>query len=318
MNCRAAIIALAALTALPVMAQNYPTRPIKLVVPFAPGGGSDAMARAISTDLAQSLGQPVVVDNRPGAAGTLATGQVAKSPADGYTLLLADVPFVANLAVYSKPGYKLADFAPVATVAEVPSLLVVNEKVPANSVKELIAYAKSKPGVLNMASGGAGGVAHLQGEQFAHLTGIWWVHVPYKGMAPAAMDVVGGQADLMFASAPTVVGHLKESRLKALAVTSRTRSPLAPNIPTMAEQGFPSLTTDNWFGILAPAGTPPSTVALLNAKVNAALKTEAVQKLLQMQMATPLVSTSEQFSQLLGKDAAKWATIVKDLKIEPN
>jgi len=314
------LVLIMAVLACPVsQAETWPAKPIRIVVPFAPGGGSDAVARAISTKLGAGLGQSVIVDNKPGAGGVLATVQVAAAPADGYTLLLADVPFAANISVYAKPGYKLDDFAAVAQIATVPSIVIVGQHVPVKSLAELVALAKSKPAQLNMASGGAGGVAHLQGARFAYLTGITWTHVPYRGMGPAALDVIGGQADLMFASAPTVMGHLKSGRVKALAVTSSTRSPLAPEVPTMAELGYPEMTADNWFGVVAPAKTDPAIVKKLHDQINAAIASPEVKALLAAQMATPAPEAKPQdFERVVKREIDIWAKTVKAANISAN
>ena len=302
-----------------VQAQTYPAKPIHVVVPFPPGGGSDSIARALSAKLGGALGQSVIVENKPGAGGLLATIQVAQAAPDGYTLLLADPPFVANLSVYPKPGYKLEDFAPVAMIATVPSIAIVGQHVPVNSVAELVSLAKSKPGKLNMASGGTGGMAHLQGARFASIAGIEWAHVPYRGMGPAALDVIGGQADVLFASAPTVMPHLKSGRIKLLAVTSANRSPLVPQVPTFAELGFPAMTADNWFGIVAPAKTDPAIVLKLHDEINKAVQSPEVRALLSAQMATPAtVSVPSEFAVVLKRDADAWAKTVKAANISAN
>ncbi len=300
-------------------ADTYPAKPVRIIVPFSPGGGSDTMARVIGAELTKSLGQSVVVENKPGAAGMVATAYVAGAAPDGYTLMLADVPFAANLAVYPKPSYRLEDFAAVATIATVPAIVVVGPQLPVATLADLVELSKKRPGELNMASGGTGGVAHLQGAQFAHVTGIEWAHIPYRGMGPAALDVIGGRADLMFASAPTVVSYVKEGRLKALAVTASKRSAVLPDIPTFAELGYPQLTADNWFGLVAPAKTPPEIIGKLHDKVNAALASPAVQEMLAAQMGTPFPSvTAADFQALIARDTQKWVRVVQATHITAN
>jgi len=315
-----AAVALAALGAqADEPAAAYPTRPVKLVVPFTPGGGSDALARILASKLGETLKQSVIVENRPGAGGNLAANYVAASAPDGCTLLLVDTPFVANLSVYPKAGYSLADFEPVAMVATVPSFIVVGKHLPVNSVKELIALAKKEPGKLNMASGGAGGAAHLAAARFALETGVEWAHVPYRGMSPALMDVVGGQADVIFVTAPTVLPHLKGGRVKALAVTSAVRTPLAPEVPSVAELGLPMLVSDNWYGIVAPAKTDPKIVEKLFLRINEALRDPAIKTKMLDQLATPAPMPSAQaFGQLLQRDKGVWAATVKAAHITVN
>jgi tripartite-type tricarboxylate transporter receptor subunit TctC len=314
----AALCALAAVSTV-ATAETFPTKPIHIVVPFAPGGGSDAVARALSNKLAQALGQSVVVENKPGAGGLLATAFVASSPADGYTLLLVDTSFAANISLYAKPGYGLGDFAPVALVASVPSFVVVGQHVPAKSIADLVALAKAKPGALNMASGGAGGMSHLIAARFAGATGVTWTHVPYRGVGPAMMDVIGGQADVLFSTAPAVIPHLKSGRVRALAVTSATRSPLAPEVPTLAELGMPTLTGDNWYGIVAPAKTDPAVVRKLLDNLNAAVRSPEVRPLLIAQMVSPTTApTSLEFETLLKRETEIWAKTVKSANISPN
>ncbi|WP_372387353.1 Bug family tripartite tricarboxylate transporter substrate binding protein [Xanthomonas axonopodis] len=307
-----------ACTAATAWADAYPNKAIRIVVPFPPGGGSDTLARLIGVELGKTLGQSVVVENKPGAAGMIATAYVASSAPDGYILLLADVPFTSNVAVYPNPLYKIDQFAPVATIANVPAIVVTNNKLPVDSMADLIAQSKKSPGALNMASGGAGSVAHLQGAQIAQAMGAEWTHIPYRGMGPAAMDVIAGQADLMVASAPTVVGHLKDKRLKALAVTTAKRSDLLPDTPTFAELGYPGLTTDNWFGLVVPAKTDPAIIKKLNEQVNAALAEPNVLESLAAQMATPLAITPEQFDKIIQRDTEKWADVVKATHITAN
>ncbi|WP_444633989.1 Bug family tripartite tricarboxylate transporter substrate binding protein [Cupriavidus oxalaticus] len=295
---------------------SFPSKPIRLVIPFPAGGGSDTIARIVTAKASQTLKQSIVIDNRPGAGGTIATASVAHAPADGYTLLVADTPLVANLSIYGRPGYALKDFAPITVFATSPTIVVVSASVPANNIQELVALAKRQPGKLNMASGGAGGMAHLMAARFAMETGINWTHVPYRGMAPALIDVAAGQADVMFASAPSVVPQLKGGRLKPLAVNAATRSRLAPNIPSIAELGFPQLAYDNWYGVVAPAGTDPAIIKKLYEHFRDALKDPEVVAKLNDQMATAAPSESpKQFGQVMHRDYDLWANTVKTANI---
>src|SRR5438552_13835540 len=255
---RAALAALRTVCVSGASAQTYPTRPIRLVVPFPAGGTTDILAREVGQRLSMTLGQPVVIDNRPGAAGNIGADLVAKSAPDGYTLLMGTVGTHAiNASLYAKMPYDhVKDFAPIILVAGVPNVLVVNPSLPVNSVQELIAYAKANPGKLNFASSGPGTSIHLSGELFKVMAGVQMTHVPYKGSAPALQDLLGGQVQLMFDNLPPSLPHIKAGKLRALAVTSVARSPALPDVPTIAESGLPGFEASSWFGILVPAGTP--------------------------------------------------------------
>jgi tripartite-type tricarboxylate transporter receptor subunit TctC len=297
----------------------FPAKPITLIVPFAPGGGSDAIARVLAIKLGERLKQPVIVDNKPGAGGTLATGQVAKASPDGYTLLLADTPFTANISVYPKPGYSAEDFTPIALLASVPSFIVVGGQVPADNLAQLISLAKKQPGKLNMASGGAGGVAHLAAARFAFATGVDWVHVPYRGMSPAVIGVMSEQADVIFATAPTVIPHLKSGKIKILAITSASRSPFAPDVPSVVELGLPQLVSDNWYGVVAPKGTPADIVKTLLDNINHAMRDPDTRSKLTAMMATPTpAATSQEFGKLVESEVLIWAKTVKAANITVN
>ncbi len=250
-------------------APAYPTKPIRLVVPFPPGGATDILAREVAKHLTEAWGQSVVVDNRPGAGGNIGSELVAKAAPDGYTLEMGTVGTHAiNASLYSKMPYDhVKDFVPVILVAGVPNVLEVNPSVPVNSVQELIAYAKANPGKLNFASSGAGTSIHLSGELFKVMAGVQMTHVPYKGSAPALQDLLGGQVQLMFDNLPPSLPQIKAGKLRALAVTSTTRAPALPDVPTVAEAGLPGFEASSWFGVLAPAGTPPAIVAKLNAEI---------------------------------------------------
>ena len=295
-------------------AAAYPAKPIRLVVPFPPGGATDILARAVGQRLTDAWGQPVIVDNRPGAGGNIGTELVAKSAPDGYTLEMGTVGTHAiNASLYSKLPYDhVKDFAPVVLVAGVPNVLVVNPALPVSSVAELIAYAKANPGKLNFASSGNGTSIHLSGELFRTMAGVEITHVPYKGSAPALQDLIAGQVQLMFDNLPPSLPQIKAGRLKALAVTSAKRAPALPDVPTMAEAGLPGFEASSWFGILAPAGTPPAVVAKLNAEVAKWLASPEAQEKLLAQGANPAGGTPEDFAKHIAAETAKWAKVVKD------
>src|SRR5512144_2335881 len=264
-------------------AQDYPTKPIRIVVPFPPGGATDLLARAVAQRLTEKWGQAVLVDNRPGAGGNIGSELVAKSAPDGYTLEMGTVgTHSINASLYAKMPYDhVKDFVPIILVAGVPNVLVVNPALPVNSVQELVAYAKANPGKLNFASSGNGTSIHLSGELFKVMAGVQMTHVPYKGSAPALQDLIGGQVQLMFDNLPPSLPQIKAGKLRALAVTTATRSPALPDLPTIAESGLPGFEASSWFGIVAPAGTPPAIVAKLNAEVAKWLASpEAQEKLL--------------------------------------
>src|SRR5438045_3343206 len=260
---------------------TYPTKPIRLVVPFPPGGATDILAREVAKHLTDAWGQSVVVDNRPGAGGNIGSELVAKAAPDGYTLEMGTVGTHAiNASLYSKMPYDhVKDFAPVILVAGVPNVLVVNPEVPVKSVPELVAYAKANPGKLNFASSGSGTSIHLSGELFKTMTGVQMTHVPYKGSAPALTDLIGGQVQLMFDNLPSSPTFIKAGKLRALAVPSPTRAPALPDVPTVADT-VPGFEASSWFGVLAPAGTPPEIIARINGEVTKWLATpEAKEKL---------------------------------------
>ena len=287
--------------------------PVRFVVGFTPGGPSDILARSLAGKLAAPLGQPVVVENRPGAGGNLAAEIVAKSPPDGNTWLLGNNSILAtNHALYSHLGYDpLKDFAPVALVAIQPNILVVHPSVPATSVPELIAYARKNPGKLNYASSGAGAAAHLAGELFKAMTGVEMVHVPYKGAQPALTDVIAGQCQLMFATSASVIPYIKAARVRALAVTTAQRSPSVPDLPTVAEfvPGFEAIT---WHGVVVPAQTPAVTVARLNAAINGALQQADLHDRLQKLGAETSPGSPQDFAAYIAREIPKWTKVVRD------
>ena len=297
------------LAATPAMAQS-----VRFVVGFTPGGPSDILARALGAKLTDTLGQTVVVENRPGAGGNLAAEVVAKSPPDGNTWLLGNNSILAtNQALYSHLGYDpVKDFAPVALVAIQPNILVVHPSVPAHSVKELIAYARANPGKLNYASTGAGVAAHLSAELFKTMAGVDMVHVPYKGAQPALTDVIAGQCQLMFATSASVIPYIKAGRLRALAVTTSRRSPSLPDLPTVAEAGVPGFESITWHGVVVPSATPATTVERLNRAINSALKDKELSGRLEALGAEIAGGTPQDFAAYIQREIPKWTKVVKD------
>jgi tripartite-type tricarboxylate transporter receptor subunit TctC len=309
----AALLAVLALSAAGATAQTYPAKPIRLVVPFPAGGTTDILAREVGQRLSASLGQPVVIDNRPGAAGNIGSELVAKSAPDGYTLLMATVGTHAiNPSLYAKLPYDhVADFAPVILVASVPNVLEVTPSLPVNSVADLIKLAKEKPGQINFASSGSGTSIHLSGELFKTMAGVDMTHVPYKGSAPALADLIGGQVQVMFDNLPSSLAQIKAGKLRAIAVTSAQRAPALPNVPTIAESGLPGFEASSWFGVVAPAGTPPAIVARLNADLNQWLQTPDAKEKLLAQGAAAAGGSPEQFAAHIRAETEKWAKVVK-------
>ena len=311
---RWALAVLLVTVAVGAWAQSYPTKPIRIVVPFPGGGATDLLARAAAQKLTEAWGQPVVVDNRPGAGGNIGTELVARAAPDGYTLEMGTVGTHAiNASLYAKMPYDhVKDFAPVILVAGVPNVLVVNPALPVTSVQELISYAKANPGKLNFASSGSGTSIHLSGELFKVMAGVQMTHIPYKGSAPALADLIGGQVQLMFDNLPPSLPQIKAGKLRALAVTSVTRAPALPDVPTVAESGLPGFEASSWFGILAPAGTPPDIIARLNAEIGKWLASpEAKEKLLALG-ANAAGGSPEDFAKHIAAETAKWQKVVKE------
>jgi len=310
-----ALLAAAALSLVSSVAlAQYPNRPIRVVVPFPAGGTTDILARAASQKMSEAWGQPVIVDNRPGAGGDIGAELVAKSANDGYTLLMGTVGTHAiNTALYAKMPYDhVKDFVPIVLVAGVPNVLVIHPSVPANSVQELIAYGKANPGKLNFASSGAGTSIHLAGELFKVSTGVQMQHVPYKGSAPALTDLMGGQVQLMFDNLPSALPHIRSGKLKALAVTSARRAPALPDVPTIAEAGVPGFEASSWFGLLAPAGTPRDVVVKVNAEVAKWLASPDAREKLTTAGANAAGGSPEDFVAHIAAETAKWAKVVKE------
>ncbi|EYS85717.1 MFS transporter [Cupriavidus sp. SK-4] len=313
----ASLAALASQSAL--AADPYPAKPIRLVVPFAAGGTTDILARAVAAELARLPGWNVVVDNKPGAGGNIGADIVAKAAPDGYTLLMGTVgTHGINQSLYGKlPFDPIKDFAPITEVAAVPNVLVLNpvfaQQNKINSVKDLIAYARANPGKINMASSGNGTSIHLAGELFKTQTRTFMVHFPYKGSGPALTDLAGGTMQVMFDNLPSSMALIKSGKLKALAVTSARPSPALPGVPTIAQAaGLPQYEASSWFGMLAPAGTPPDVIHRIQQEVAKALNAPAVRERLQAQGAEPVGNTPEQFAAFIRAETAKWAKVVKD------
>lgn len=304
--------ALCALLAAGAFAQGYPAKPVKIVVPYPPGGPTDIVARLVGQKLAEQTGQQFVVENRAGAGGNIGAEAVARAPADGYTLLVATTAHAINPSLFKQLGYDLQkDFAPVSQLTAGPLVIVANPALPAKNVQELIALAKAKPGGLNYASSGNGQSTHLSAELFASMAGIKLNHVPYKGSAPALTDVIGGQADLMFDTMLSAMPQVKTGKLKALAVTSAARSSAAPDLPTVAESGLPGYEAIAWNGLLAPAGTPKDVVAKLNAELKRALEAPEVRDRFAAQGFGAAWGTPEQYASFIRSELAKWAKVVK-------
>ncbi|TMG84559.1 MAG: tripartite tricarboxylate transporter substrate binding protein [Betaproteobacteria bacterium] len=312
---RAVCATLAGLLSFPLLAaeQAYPSRPIRLVVPFPPGGSLDVVARAIGQKLTDAWGQPVIIDNRPGAGGNIGADLVAKSAPDGYTILEGALSTHAvNVSLYAKMPYDpIKDFVPITLVAVTPNVLVVHPSVPVNSVPELVAYAKAHPGKLSFGSGSNGSAGHLAGELFKTEAGVNMVHIPYKGGAPAMQDLLGGQIQLMFDNLANSMQQVRAGKLKALAVTTARRSPLVPELPTLAETGLPGFDIYTWWGFMAPAGTPREIVAKWNAEVARILNTPEMKSFFAQQGAEPAPTSPDEFAALIRSEIPKYAKIIK-------
>jgi tripartite-type tricarboxylate transporter receptor subunit TctC len=294
------------------LAQNYPNKPIRLVVGFTPGGGVDINARLLGPKLTEYLGQQVIVDNRPGAGTNIANEHVAKSPPDGYTLLINTAALAINMSLYKKvPFDAVRDFAPISIFSQSPNILVVHASVPAKNVKELLALARAKPGALNYSSAGSGTTQHLTGELFKLRTKTDIVHVPYKGSAPSMTALIGGEVSLSFANIPAIFSHVKSGRLRPLANAGLKRSELMPEVPTMKESGVNGVEVVVWYGVLAPANTPRDVVNTLAGAIRKAAQSPDIKRRLVDQGAEPMGNTPEEFSKLLREEVARWAEVVK-------
>ena len=292
---------------------NYPSKPIRMIVPSAPGSGPDIMARAIGQKLTEALGQAIVIDDKPGAGGIIGSEAAAKAPPDGYTLIMSNAgAHTVNPGLYAKLPYDpVKDFAPVTLVALAPNILIVHPTLPVRNVKDLIALATAKPGELTFGSGGNGSTAHLSGEMFKTMAGINIVHIPFKGSPAAVIGVIAGQIALAIPNIPPALPHVRSGKLKALAVTTAKRAAGVPDLPTVAEAGLPGYEATAWFGVLAPAATPPQIIARLNAAIVKIAHAREMQERLTAEGADAVGNTPEQFAQIIKSDIAKWAKVIK-------
>jgi tripartite-type tricarboxylate transporter receptor subunit TctC len=312
---RAAAFLCAAIACSGVMAQAYPNRPLRIVVPLS-AGAADTLSRSIAAKLTERWGQPVIVENRPGAGTTIGTDLVAKAPADGYTLLMATFSHAVNATFYRKlPFDTLKDFTAVTLVASAPNVLQVNPAVPAQKVAELVALAKSQPGKLNFASAGNGSSSHLAGELFKTLAEVQIVHVPYKGAAPAMTDLLGGRVEMSFDPLPSSLAHIKGGKLRPLAVTTTTRSPVLPDVPTMAEAGVPGYELNGWSGLLVHANTPKDIVGALNREIVAIIQAPDVKERFARLGFDIVGNTPDQFQAFIEAEVVKWGKVVREAKI---
>lgn len=299
------------------VAQDFPNKPIKLIVPFPPGGPNDIIARTVSQRMSEILKQNIVIDNRGGQGGVLGTDVVAKSPPDGYTIAITSAGALAISPSMEKVAYDtLKDLAPITLVAKVPEMLVVATSVPANNMKELVALAKSQPGKLNFASSGPGSMPHLAGELLKLTAKIDIVHVPYRGAAPAINDLLGQQVQMVFLDLPILLPQIEAGKLKPIAVGARQRVPSAPNVPTTTEAGMPDLQTENWYGMVAPANTPPAVIAVLNKAAVEAMKDPGVSSKLTSQGAILIGDTPAQFRVFIDSEIKKWAKVIQDAGVK--
>ena len=310
------LLAAALCAATAAQAQAWPSKPIRYIVPFPPGAFNDSLARIMAAELPKALGQPVLVENRPGGNTIIGTEAAAKSAPDGYTLFGAALPFAVIQSLYKTSFDVTKDFAPIVLAGTTPNLLVANPGAPVNSVKELIAFAKANPGRLNYASTGNGTSNHLSFELFKSMTRTFIVHIPYKGSAPAVTDLIAGQVQVMFDNTPNVLPHVRAGKLKALAVSSKARSKLAPEVPTVDEAGVPGYDVTVWFGILAPAGTPKPIIDRLNAEMVKVIRTPEITDRFLKAGVDPVAGTPEAFSGYLKSEVGRWAKVIQDAGIK--
>ena len=298
-------------------AEGYPSKPIRMIVAYAAGGGNDVTARLLAARLTETLGVNVLVENRPGATGIIGTEHVARSPADGYTVILADAPHAINPFVYATAKYDpIRDFEPITLVASTPVVLAVHPKVQAQTVKDFVAYAKAQGGNVTMASGGTGTISHVAGELFQLRTGIKLNHIPYKGSGPALSELLGGQVEVMFPPAPAAAPHVRSGRLRGLAVSSAKRSAAIPDAPTFDEAGIADYRVSNWYGVLAPAGTPAAAVTLLNREITAAVQHPSVREKFVAALLEPGTTTPQEFVAFLKAEATRWSQVIKTVGIK--
>jgi len=306
--------ALACGAALPLHAQTaaWPSKPIRLVVGYAAGGATDVIARIVGAKLSEQLGQSVVIENRAGANSNIGAEAVARSPADGYTLYVFTIANTINASLYDKLSYDpLKDFEPIGLIAKIPNILVVNEKLPVKSVADYVQFAKQSPNGVTFASSGSGSSIHLSGEMFKMTAQLNMLHVPYRGSAPAINDLLGGRVQSMFDNTPSALPHVRGGKLRAIAITSAQRSDLLPDVPTLAESGFPGFDVQSWFGLSAPAGTPRAVVDRLNAELGKVLSSPDVRERLVNLAATPSHGTPEQFRSFAAAEVKRWQDVVK-------
>ena len=312
------LLGIAAAAAIPMRLGAQPARPVRLIVPFTPGGTTDILARALGPKLAQALGQAVLVDNKPGAGGAIGAGEAAKGAPDGSTLLMGHIGTLAvNVSLYPQLTYDpQKSFAPVAWVARVPNVLVVKAAGSLRSLKDLVDRAKADPGKMNYSSGGNGSAAHITFEYLKLRTGIAVSHIPYRGTAPSVTDLLGGQVDATFTGAPAVLPHIKSGRLRALAVSSPTRLAALPDVPTVAEPGYPDFEADQWYGVVAPAGMPAALIARLNTIINEALQSTEVAQQLAAEGAIPTPTTPQAFADLIAREIPRWREVIRAGKVK--
>jgi tripartite-type tricarboxylate transporter receptor subunit TctC len=312
------MVLLSSLWAAPVVAQSYPSKPIRLISPYPPGGANDILARIIAPKLGENLRQQIVVENRAGATGNIGAELVAKAPPDGYTLLMGQASnLTINVSLMDKmPFDPIKDFAPITLVATTPNLLVVHPSLRVRTVKDLVALAKAKPGALNYASSGSGSAGHLAAELFKKVAGVSMVHIPYKGAAPALTDVVAGQAQLYFTSPISATPYVRSGRLRMVAVTSSRRSPSLPDVPTVAESGYPDFDVLSWWGIVAPAAVPRDIIARLHAEIVKAVNLPDTQAHFADQGADAATNTPDQFAAYIKSEIVKWAKLIKETGVK--
>jgi tripartite-type tricarboxylate transporter receptor subunit TctC len=318
-SARNLLLALSLMLASSALAEDYPAKPIRLIVPFPPGGPNDIIARVVGQRMSEIAKQPVLIDNRSGSAGALGTDAVAKSAPDGYTIAITSASSLAILPSLEKINYDpQKDLAPITLVATVPEMLVVASNVPAKNMEQLVALAKAQPGKLNFASAGVGGLPHLAGELFKLTAKIDIVHVPYRGAAPAINDLLGQQVQMTFLDLPVILPQIKAGNLRPIALGTKARSPLAPDVPTTAEVGMPEVLAENWYGMIAPAATPKDVIAKLNRLTTEAMSDPNVKDKLADQGLTLVPQTPDEFRAYMVSETAKWAKVIKDAGVEIN
>jgi tripartite-type tricarboxylate transporter receptor subunit TctC len=299
-------------------ASSYPSKPVRMIVGYAPGGGSDIMGRIMAQELIKSLGHQMIVENRAGAAQNIAAEYIAKAPADGYTLFMSSAALGINISLYPKINYHpIKDFAPVALFAISPNLLITHPSLPVKTVKEFVAFAKQNPGKLNYSTSGSGSTQHLSGEMLKVMAGIGITHIPYRGSAPSMTALLSGEVEFSFNNIPASINYIKAGRLRAIAITSAKRSPLLPDLPTMAEAGVPKFETSTWYGLLAPAATPRDVVTKLNNAINTIVRTPDFNKRLAQLGADPVAESPEFFANYLKSEIERWAPVVKASGAKP-